>query len=129
VSRVADFGAFISLDPGIEALLHVSQFSDPPPEDPMVVVREGQRLMMRVISIEADKQRLGLSLKEVTEEENRRWVEQQSAESVENEAVEAVEATETGEIAQAETGQDASDPVQSLEQIGEVEVDTAGAAG
>jgi small subunit ribosomal protein S1 len=74
VSRVAQFGAFISLDPGIEALLHTSQIADPPPEDPSLVVHEGQRLVMRVISIEADKQRLGLSLKEVTEEERARWL-------------------------------------------------------
>jgi len=68
ISRVAQFGAFVSLDPGIEALLHTSQISDPPPEDPTLVVHEGQRLTMRVISIEADKQRLGLSLKDVTQE-------------------------------------------------------------
>ncbi len=73
ISRVAQFGAFVSLDPGIEALLHTSQIADPPPEDPSLVVHEGQRLVMRVISIEADKQRLGLSLKEVTEEEKARW--------------------------------------------------------
>lgn len=68
VSRVAQFGAFISLDPGIEALLHTSQISDPPPEDPTLVVREGQKLVMRIISIEADKQRLGLSLKDVAKD-------------------------------------------------------------
>jgi small subunit ribosomal protein S1 len=73
ISRVAQFGAFVSLDPGIEALLHTSQIAEPPPEDPTLVVHEGQRLLMRVISIEADKQRLGLSLKEVTEEEKARW--------------------------------------------------------
>jgi len=67
VSRVAQFGAFVSLDPGIEALLHTSQISDPPPEDPSLVVREGQKLTMRIISIEADKQRLGLSLKDVVQ--------------------------------------------------------------
>lgn len=74
VSRVAQFGAFVSLDPGIEALLHTSQISEPPPADPTLVVHEGQRLLMRVISIEADKQRLGLSLKEVTAEERERWL-------------------------------------------------------
>jgi small subunit ribosomal protein S1 len=73
ISRVAQFGAFVSLDPGIEALLHTSQIAEPPPEDPSLVVHEGQRLVMRVISIEADKQRLGLSLKEVTDEEKARW--------------------------------------------------------
>lgn len=73
VSRVTQFGAFVSLDPGIEALLHTSQLADPQPADPSLVVHEGQRLLLRVISIEADKQRLGLSLKEVTAEEKARW--------------------------------------------------------
>jgi small subunit ribosomal protein S1 len=77
VSRVAQFGAFVSLDPGIEALLHGSQLSEPPPADPSVLVHEGQRLLMRVISIEPDRQRLGLSLKEVTDEEKARWQERQ----------------------------------------------------
>lgn len=73
VSRVAQFGAFVSLDPGIEALLHTSQISDPAPEDPTLVVHEGQRLLLRVISIETEKQRLGLSLKDVTEAQKAEW--------------------------------------------------------
>ena len=80
VSRVAQFGAFVSLDLGIEALLHASQMADPAPEDPTLLVHEGQRLLMRVISIEADRQRLGLSLKEVTDEELARWQERQTDE-------------------------------------------------
>ncbi|MBC7869379.1 MAG: S1 RNA-binding domain-containing protein, partial [Chitinophagaceae bacterium] len=73
----AQFGAFVSLKPGIEALLHVSQIADPPPADASLLIAEGQRLQMRIISVEADKQRLGLSLKEVTQEEQLRWHEQQ----------------------------------------------------
>jgi len=76
VSRTANFGAFVSMEPGIEALLHVSQIADPSPEDASHVIGEGQKLLMRVISIEADKQRLGLSLKEVTPEEKISWAEQ-----------------------------------------------------
>lgn len=76
VSRVTQFGAFVSLEPGIEALLHTSQISDPAPEDPTQVVREAQTLIMRVISIESHRQRLGLSLKEVTEEEMAAFAEQ-----------------------------------------------------
>ncbi|GIK27408.1 MAG: S1 RNA-binding domain-containing protein [Chloroflexi bacterium] len=76
VSRLADFGAFISMEPGIEALLHVSQIADTPPTHPSQVIYESARLLMRVISIESDKQRLGLSLKDVTEEERTRWQEQ-----------------------------------------------------
>jgi small subunit ribosomal protein S1 len=94
VSRVAQFGAFVSLDPGIEALLHTSQIAEPPPEDPTLVVHEGQRLLMRVISVEAEKQRLGLSLKEVTEEEKARWREARAAQQ---ETVEAEDAAEQDE--------------------------------
>jgi small subunit ribosomal protein S1 len=76
VSRVAQFGAFVSLEPGIEALLHTSHMAEPPPEDPTLLLREGQKLLMRIISIESHRQRLGLSLKDVTEEERTRWTEQ-----------------------------------------------------
>ena len=89
VSRVAQFGAFISLDPGIEALLHTSQISDPAPEDPTLVLREGQKLLMRVISIESDKQRLGLSLKEVSADEKARWQEEHAPAAEEAPAEEA----------------------------------------
>jgi 4-hydroxy-3-methylbut-2-enyl diphosphate reductase len=89
VSRTAQFGAFVSLDPGIEALLHVSQVADPAPADASTVITEGERLLMRVISIEADKQRLGLSLKEVTAEEKARWEEQQDQQEQDEVDVEA----------------------------------------
>lgn len=75
VSRVEPFGAFISLEPGIEALLHVSQISNEDTDDPTRHVYEGQRILNRIISIESEKQRLGLSLKEVTEGELQQWEE------------------------------------------------------
>ncbi|MFN8376881.1 MAG: S1 RNA-binding domain-containing protein [Anaerolineae bacterium] len=81
VSRVAQFGAFVSLEPGIEALLHTSQLADVAPEDARMLIQEGQMLLMRIISIEADKQRLGLSIKEVGEEERSRWQDKHSIEA------------------------------------------------
>lgn len=65
VTRVAQFGVFVRLEPGIEALLHSSQVGNPNIELEHYV-RPGQNLLLRIISIEADRQRLGLSLKEVT---------------------------------------------------------------
>jgi small subunit ribosomal protein S1 len=79
ISRVEPFGAFVSLEPGIEALLHVSQISDDKAADPRRDLYEGQRILTRVISIEADKQRLGLSLKEVTGAERDQWQETKAA--------------------------------------------------
>ncbi len=105
VSRVTQFGAFVSLEPGIEALLHTSQMADPAPADPTELVREGDKLLMRVISIESHRQRLGLSLKEVTEEEKAEWRARREAqgsngevaESAANKTTEAVEEAEAAE--------------------------------
>lgn len=94
VSRVEPFGAFISLEPGIEALLHVSQISEQPIQDPRGELYEGQQLLTRVISIEADRQRLGLSLKEVTENEMDQWVARRA---------EIIEAAKAEAQAEAET--------------------------
>jgi small subunit ribosomal protein S1 len=78
VSRVEAFGAFVSINSGIEALLHVSQFPEGQ-SDPRRVLFEGQKVLTRIISIEAEKQRLGLSLKDVSEGEAAQWKEQQDA--------------------------------------------------
>ncbi len=103
VSRVTQFGAFVSLEPGIEALLHTSQMADPAPADPSELIREGDKLLMRVISIESHRQRLGLSLKEVTEEEKAEWRARQQGEV----------AAETGETAESTT--DAQEEVEQAE--------------
>jgi len=102
VSRVTQFGAFVSLDPGIEALLHTSQLADPQPTDPSLVVHEGQRLQLRVISIEADKQRLGLSLKEVTADEKARWEQTHAEEVAAANAIAAAKAAAAAEKALAD---------------------------
>ncbi len=86
VSRTANFGAFITMEPGIEALLHISQMSDPPPMETTLIAQEGQTLLMRIVSIETDKQRLGLSLKEVTAEELAQWQAQRAELETEVEA-------------------------------------------
>jgi small subunit ribosomal protein S1 len=65
ISRVTQFGAFVSLDPGIEALLHASQMSDPAPADPTLLLHEGQVITARIISIEPHRQRLGLSIRDI----------------------------------------------------------------
>ena len=82
VSRVTQFGAFVSLEPGIEALLHTSQIDDAGVEDATTAVHEGQRLVMRIISIESHRQRLGLSLKDVTEEDAARLRESEPEQDV-----------------------------------------------
>ncbi len=115
ISRVESFGAFVSLDPGIEALLHVSQMSHNPEENPLRHLYEGQKLLMRIISIESEKQRLGLSLTEVTPAELEQWEERQM------ELVAQARAAAEAE-AEAERDEQAMPPTESdLEEEGEAE--------
>jgi small subunit ribosomal protein S1 len=69
ISRIAPFGAFVSMEPGIEALLHISHLANHEVSDPSLIVTEGETYNLQIVSIEADRQRLGLSLKSVPEED------------------------------------------------------------
>lgn len=63
VARMTDFGAFIELEPGIDALLHVSQISKEHIEKPSDVLKSGQEVTARVVDFnEADK-KISLSIK------------------------------------------------------------------
>jgi len=62
VTRLADFGAFARLESGIEGLIHVSELSDEA-VSPEAVVSPGDRINVRVIRVDPDRKRIGLSLK------------------------------------------------------------------
>lgn len=68
VTKITDFGAFARLDEDIEGLVHISELSDERITHPREVVEEGQELTLRIIRIDPDRQRLGLSLRRVSEE-------------------------------------------------------------
>jgi small subunit ribosomal protein S1 len=68
VTRVADFGAFVELAPGIEGLLHVSELSNQHVRRVRDVVTEGQAVAVQILTIDPEARRIGLSLKAVTSE-------------------------------------------------------------
>jgi small subunit ribosomal protein S1 len=69
ITNITDFGAFAKLDEDIEGLIHISELSEERIEHPKDVVEEGQELSLRIIRIDAERQRLGLSLRRVNEEQ------------------------------------------------------------
>jgi len=69
ITKLTDFGAFARLDEEIEGLIHISELSDEHIEHPREVVAEGQQVALRIIRIDADRQRIGLSLRRAQEEE------------------------------------------------------------
>ncbi len=63
VSRIAQFGAFVKLEPGVEGLVHISELATRRIRSVSDVAREGQQVECRVITIAPDEQRLSLSIK------------------------------------------------------------------
>ena len=63
VQRITDFGAFVDLG-GIDGLVHISQLSYEHVSKPSDVVQEGQKVTVKVLSVDRDNERISLSIKE-----------------------------------------------------------------
>jgi small subunit ribosomal protein S1 len=69
VTRVAEFGAFIELEPGIEALAHVSSFVPTGKRDGWkAMVPPGALVRVEILSVDSGRQRIGVAVKEAAEE-------------------------------------------------------------
>lgn len=67
VTRIAEFGAFVELEPGIEGLIHVSQLSNQRVRRVRDVVEEGQAVEVEVLTVDTEARRIGLSLKAIAQ--------------------------------------------------------------
>ncbi|MBM4053850.1 MAG: 30S ribosomal protein S1 [Planctomycetes bacterium] len=67
VTKLANFGAFLELGKGIEGLLHVSEFSDKKISNPADAVNVGDELEVKIIRIEPEARKIGLSLRKLSE--------------------------------------------------------------
>ncbi len=63
VTQLANFGAFARIEDGIEGLIHVSELADERIQHPKQVVTEAQELLLRIIRIDPQRRRMGLSLR------------------------------------------------------------------
>jgi 4-hydroxy-3-methylbut-2-enyl diphosphate reductase len=71
VVRLAPFGAFVQLEPGVEGLVHISHLADRHVETPDEVVREGEEIKVKVLSVDKEEKRIRLSIREVNREKGR----------------------------------------------------------
>lgn len=67
VVRFADFGAFIELEPGVDALAHISQISHKRINKPGDVLEVGQMVKAKIIDVNIETKKIGLSIKEVND--------------------------------------------------------------
>src|SRR5205823_11504779 len=68
ITKLATFGAFAEIEPGIEGLIHISELADARIQHPKNVVREGDVVTVKILRIEPERRRLGLSLRQAQEE-------------------------------------------------------------
>lgn len=70
VARMTDFGAFVELEPGIDALLHVSQISKEHVDKPSDVLKIGQEITSKVVELNTEDRKISLSIKAMEAPEN-----------------------------------------------------------
>lgn len=138
ITRILDYGAFAEIEPGVEGLLHVSQLSRNPVENPHDVVHEGETHLLRIVSIDQKRQRIGLSLKAVTPTEQIEWMAQRElAEALRLEEEEAAQAArripskdEAQEVPEAEEAESpvADDVEAAVEETGAIVEEVIGEA-
>ena len=63
VARMSDFGAFVELEPGVDALLHVSQISKEHVEKPSDVLNVGQEVTAKIVDFNENDRKISLSIK------------------------------------------------------------------
>ncbi len=71
IARMTDFGAFVELEPGIDALLHVSQIAREHVEKPADVLKVGQEVTAKIVDFNEDSNKISLSVKQLLIEEER----------------------------------------------------------
>jgi small subunit ribosomal protein S1 len=78
VTKLTNFGVFVGLENGLEGLLHISELADHKVENPEEIVKVGDEIEVKILRVDTDERKIGLSRKRV------QWSEEQ-----ENEAAEA----------------------------------------
>jgi len=68
ITKLTNFGAFAKVDDSIEGLIHISELADYRIGHPKEVVQEGDEVHVRVIRIDPERRRIGLSLRQAAEE-------------------------------------------------------------
>jgi small subunit ribosomal protein S1 len=65
VTKITNFGVFVGLEDGLEGLLHISELADHKVENPEDVVKLGEEIEVKVLRVDTDERKIGLSRKRV----------------------------------------------------------------
>lgn len=72
ITNITDFGLFVEVEEGIEGLVHISELTGRKGKTPAEGFQEGQEIVAKVIHVSAEDRRLGLSIKQFRDEEQKK---------------------------------------------------------
>lgn len=77
VTKITNFGVFVSLEDGLEGLLHISELADHKVDDPEEIVKVGEKIEVKILRVDPEERKIGLSRKRVE------WAQEEQAEESE----------------------------------------------
>lgn len=108
VARLATFGAFVELEPGIDGLIHISQLADRRVGTPGEVVEVGQEVRVKVVGVNTEQRRISLSLREVDADAYAGAAEPDTEEAGPSEKAEAADTSPATEAAEEPAAREAA---------------------
>lgn len=99
VVSVLDFGAFVELPEGLQGLVHVSEIGYANMGDPKSVVKKGDKVLVRVLGVEPERERISLSMRRVPVDEQMAWMMEEEEEEETPEDSDITDLDEEGEEA------------------------------
>jgi len=111
VVSVLDFGAFVELAEGLQGLVHISEIGYANTEDPKAVVKKGDPVLVKIMSIDPARERISLSMRRVPISEQMEWI--MNLEDV----AEVVLLDGDEEVLEKESEKEESEPVDSPDEI------------
>lgn len=102
VARMTDFGAFVELEPGIDALLHVSQISKEHINKPSDVLKKGEEVTAKIVDFDEENKKISLSVKALLPDTGDETAKEDTGEAAETEETTADTPEGTSEETPAE---------------------------
>jgi len=79
INKITQFGAFMQLSEEINGLIHLSEITDEPVEDASTLLKVGEKVKAKIISVDPDEHRIGLSIKALTAKPKKAEVKEEKA--------------------------------------------------
>ncbi len=89
VQKVVPYGAFVRIGEGLNGLIHISELSEKLVKDPGDIVKVGQKVKVKILSISSTERHLGLSLKETSEVVGKKKMDEKELAEAVNAAIES----------------------------------------